>query len=183
MSGSSTKPRPLTQEQINLIHERFEISGGDVVAKVDYGTKIKVKKGTVAGCAIHRGYRLVWVGGGRQALAHRVAWVLHTGQDPWPMTVDHIDNNPSNNCPSNLRLATMRQQSQNCTSVKGSSSRFLGVYWQRGAGKWAAQIVADGKKKYLGMFTDEISAAIAYNKAAEEHHGEFANLNNVSEDT
>jgi hypothetical protein len=35
----------------------------------------------------------------------------------------------------------------------------------------------NGKKKYLGIFVDEITAAKRYNYEALKIHGEFANIN------
>lgn len=40
-----------------------------------------------------------------------------------------------------------------------------------------ARIVVDGKKLYLGQFSDPEDAARAYDAAADQHFGEFARLN------
>jgi hypothetical protein len=59
----------------------------------------------------------------------------------------------------------------------GKTSQFKGVY--RKDGKWAAQIVDNKKKKYLGTFGSEQEAARVYNVAAKDRFGEFAVLNDV----
>lgn len=44
--------------------------------------------------------------------AHRLAWLLHYGQ--WPADViDHIDGNPANNCITNLRCCSPKENKQN----------------------------------------------------------------------
>jgi hypothetical protein len=47
--------------------------------------------------------------------------------------------------------------------LRGSSSRFRGVIWHAGARKWQAKI----KDRHLGLFHDEVAAAITYDNAAE----------------
>lgn len=91
--------------------------------------------------------------------------------------VDHRDHNTLNNQRENLRLATNGQNNSNKTSRLNSSSRYLGVSRHTGTGKWQAEIRKRKTRLYLGLFTSEEDAAIAYNKAAIELHGEFANLN------
>lgn len=113
---------------------------------------------------------------GRNFLAHRAIWCLVTGQ--WPThTIDHRDGDPSNNRWANLRAATRSQNVRNRASAKGSSSWFLGVTWAIRRGKWRGQIEANGKRYWLGDFTDELDAARAYDAAAIVHHGSFARLN------
>ena len=53
---------------------------------------------------------------------------------------------------------------------------------QSGKLKYRAFINVDGKQKYLGVFSSDRDAAIAYNEAAVKHHGEFANLNKINPD-
>lgn len=90
---------------------------------------------------------------------------------------DHKDHNGLNNQRYNLRVATPAQNRANSRPVKNSSSKYLGVYWNKAARKWRAKIKKDYKGIYLGSFTNEIDAAKAYNDAAIKFHGEFANLN------
>lgn len=92
---------------------------------------------------------------------------------------DHRDRNGLNNQKDNLRIAT---KSQNAQNKKGTGkSKFLGVYLKRGKGYkrdyFAAQIKIKDKNTYIGFFKTEEEAAMAYDKFAIIHHGEFANLN------
>lgn len=92
---------------------------------------------------------------------------------------DHIDFDGLNNCRVNLRVVTPTESMMHTRARKNSSSRFKGVCWHKGAQKWLASIQVDKKQIYLGLFVEEEKAALAYNKAAEEHHGVFAVLNEV----
>lgn len=90
---------------------------------------------------------------------------------------DHIDLNGLNNQKHNLRIANRSQNNANRKSTKNSSSKFLGVFFNKKTGKWYASVRKDNKHNHLGYFFDEIEAAKAYNEAAKIFHGEFANLN------
>ena len=57
------------------------------------------------------------------------------------------------------------------------TSRFKGVSWDRHTRKWIAKIGFNGKQTYLGLFEDEIEAALTYDEAATRLHDEFAWLN------
>lgn len=93
--------------------------------------------------------------------------------------VDHADRDGLNNQRNNLRLATDSQSMANRASFNGSSSKYLGVQWHKMGKKWQAGICKNRKQIYLGLFDNEIDAALAYNKAASELHGEFASLNKI----
>jgi hypothetical protein len=61
-------------------------------------------------------------------------------------------------------------------------ARVAGVYWHDREQRWRALIsvsAGDGKTKqrYLGIFVNEEEAALAYDQAAREHHGDKAQLN------
>lgn len=108
--------------------------------------------------------------------AHRVIWAMQTGA--WPENqIDHIDRNPSNNRFENLRLATAGQNMANTSSRKGSTSKYLGVSWCKKNQKWRSRICKNGVYSYLGNYKCEVKAAKAYDQAAKEIHGKFANLN------
>lgn len=91
---------------------------------------------------------------------------------------DHIDCNPYNNQRSNLRPCTYSQNSANRAKWRKSASKYKGVSWITQNAKWRASICVRRHMIYLGNYTTEEAAARAYNKAALEHFGEFAHLNN-----
>lgn len=92
--------------------------------------------------------------------------------------IDHADGNGLNNCRSNLRNATPRQQSANRRKQGGTSSKFKGVCWKQFHRRWQAAVQADGcRQTYLGNFVHEEDAARAYDAAARLAFGEFAALN------
>jgi len=97
--------------------------------------------------------------------------------------IDHRNHNGLDNRRGNLRLATRLQNGRNRQKKKVSSSVYKGVaYWSvRGGsnGRWGAYIRIKGKTKHLGFFPNEREAALAYNDAAMEAHGDFACLNQV----
>lgn len=98
---------------------------------------------------------------------------------PDNLEVDHVDGNGLNNRKSNIRLATRMQNCANITVSREGTSQFKGVSWDTLSGKWKAQISANKKKKHIGLYADELHAARAYNRAAEQAFGEFACLNNL----
>lgn len=91
--------------------------------------------------------------------------------------VDHIDHDTLNNQRENLRLATPQQNSYNMLPQESTASGFKGVVWHNKAQKWRARISINGVRKSLGLYSDLIEAAKAYDSAAREHFGEFAYLN------
>ena len=99
-------------------------------------------------------------------------------QPPKGMIVDHKSRNKLDNTRENLRNATHAENARNNGKRHGGfSSRFLGVSRCKQSGKWQACIWVEGGNLWLGLFTDEVEAARAYDRAAVEHFGEFARLN------
>ena len=102
-------------------------------------------------------------------------------EDP-KVLVDHKSGSWFNNLESNLRPSTKSQNAMNQQNQEGTSSKYKGVCWHAPSKKWRAYIKINGKQIHLGYFNTEIEAARAYNKAALELFGEFANLNIIEED-
>lgn len=126
----------------------------------------------------HKGNYLMMRINGELVYAHRLAWFYHYGV--WPTKiVDHIDNDKTNNAISNLREATSAQNAarRKTTRLVGPS-RGVAVH-QSG---FVARIHHGGKRHYLGYFTDAENAKAAYEKAAQEIHGEFAHAPEVKKD-
>ena len=85
---------------------------------------------------------------------------------PKDMQIDHIDGNGLNNCRSNLKVVTPRENSQNLHIP--IRSRYPGVILDDRTGRWVAQIKIIRKKNYLGTFDNEKEAAKAYDWACNE---------------
>jgi hypothetical protein len=63
-----------------------------------------------------------------------------------------------------------------------SGARAAGVSWDSHAKRWKGVIKAEAgdgesKQRHLGCFVNEGDAALAYDQAAREHHGDKAKLN------
>jgi hypothetical protein len=110
---------------------------------------------------------------------------MHSLLTGWPR-VDHANGDGLDNRRQNLRQATQQQNMRNSRKYRGGSSRYKGVCWKIRNQRWLAQIyvseqdasgVPTKRKLHLGTFTDQETAARAYDAAAREHFGEFACLN------
>jgi hypothetical protein len=92
--------------------------------------------------------------------------------------VDHRNGDGLDDQRGNLRSCTTAQNNMNQRKrINPLSSRYKGVCWHKRDGKFQAEIKINGKSKFLGMFTDELDAALTYDSAAREHFGEFACCN------
>jgi hypothetical protein len=91
--------------------------------------------------------------------------------------IDHRDRNGLHNWRSNLRKATPSQSQANHGKQRGTTSQYRGVYRRKDCARWEARIRQNGKQKRLGLYVSEVDAALAYDKAAREIHGEFASCN------
>ena len=126
------------------------------------------------GSASH--YASTWVGEWKERqLLHMHHFII--GNPGAGNVIDHRDRDGLNNQKENLRVCTSVQNSANRSPW--GASKYLGVNPtnRNGKIKFRAFIGSKGKNKYLGIFKTETEAAAAYNTAAKELHGEFANLN------
>jgi len=107
---------------------------------------------------------------------------------PKGLDVDHINHDTLDNRKENLRVCTRRENLRNGLGWAKSSSKYKGVAWQEirwnpsknYVQKWIAYIQIGDKVTRLGYFEDEKKAALAYNKEAKKHFGEFTRLNNIN---
>lgn len=93
--------------------------------------------------------------------------------------VDHIDRNALNNRRNNLRLATTQQNARNQSISASNKTGYKGVMIIDGWIK--AKITVNYRTVDLGRFATIEDAAIAYNHAAVERFGEYANLNPIED--
>lgn len=97
--------------------------------------------------------------------------------------IDHINMNTLDNRKSNLRVATMSQNRANqvkSSYPKGTSSQYKGVLYDKVNKNWLCRVDYKNEERYNARFSNEHSAALAYNYHAERVFGEFARLNKVS---
>jgi hypothetical protein len=78
------------------------------------------------------------------------------------LTMDRIESDGDYE-PSNFRWATRELQNQNTRIRVDGSSKYRGVYWNNQKQKYSCKIHYNGINKYIGTFTNELDAAIAYN--------------------
>lgn len=93
------------------------------------------------------------------------------------LSVDHINGNTLDNRKENLRIVTHSQNTKNRTKSKNKTSKFKGVNFCKRSKKWRVRIKVEYKSINLGYYTNEIEAAIAYNKAAKKYFGKYAKPN------
>ncbi len=109
-------------------------------------------------------------------------------------SIDHINNDPLDNRKSNLRKADHQQNGWNKgkSKKKTCKSIYKGVRpspTKENPNRWQAYFKhveqgahkSTGKMVYLGYYDTEIDAAKAYNEAIVKYRGEFAWVNDITE--
>lgn len=130
-----------------------------------------VKVGSIADKA-HARYMEVSINKKRYK-SHRLVWLYLYGEFPKTI-IDHIDGNPLNNRPDNLRLATASTNNWNRKLNINSSTGIKGVRVHKN-GNYEARIMCNKVSYYLGVFNTIEEASVAIESKREELHGEFAN--------
>lgn len=109
---------------------------------------------------------------GRRVFMHRLLIEVPPG-----LVVDHCNGNGLDNRRSNLRVATVSQNTVHRGKDRGTyTSRYKGVDLTKDH-RWRARLMVHGRYELFAYFDTEIEAARAYDAAARIHHGEFAVLN------
>jgi len=113
------------------------------------------------------------------AKGQRAVLAMHRAilNPPSNLRVDHINHNGLDNRRENIRICTHPENMQNQRKIRGTSSKYKGTSWNKRIGKWQAYVQPNGVRLHLGYFSTEEEAAAAYDTAAIQYYGEFANLN------
>jgi hypothetical protein len=97
---------------------------------------------------------------GKQVYLHRLVWGIAYGD--CPQIIDHINQDKLDNRLCNLREATNSRNILNSGSRKKKSDLPMGVSLDRRRSKYLAQIVIDGRYRFLGYFLTPEEAEAAY---------------------
>lgn len=137
--------------------------------------KVKNRKDlsdNVAGHINSWGYRVIRIFG-KDYRSSRLVWLYMTGNWP-PTTIDHIDRNKSNDCWSNLRICSSSENLCNREIFNNNTSGYRGVMWNKQRKKWQSFISTNGKKIYLGLFSNKEDAIKKRKEAELLYHKNFA---------
>lgn len=161
------------------------ITGWDNYQVSTHGRVRNVATGRVLKLSFNnRGYYKVSLtreGKPRTFMVHRLvadAFLANPEGHPY---VDHKDRDQTNNHLGNLRRCSASQNVWNSKKAtkKPTSSSYKGVHFDVSHGAWCVQIRkyrSDTKRpqQIIGYYDDELQAAYAYDNAARELQGEFA---------
>lgn len=125
------------------------------------------KAGDIAGHNLKGYLRIVVDGAGYQS--HRLAFLYMTGSFPAHHT-DHINGVKNDNRWCNLRDVSSRVNSMNKKTYKNNKSGHTGVYFNKKANRWYAQIKVNYKRIHLGLF-ERIEDAIDARVEADIKYG------------
>lgn len=155
----------LTSERLRSVLA-YEPETGGFVWKARTAKCINI--GDAAGSTSSNGYTRIFIDG-KEWLAHRLAWLYVTGEQP-PACIDHIDGNRANNRWSNLRSVTHSVNIQNQkVATTRSKLGVLGV-GRHGVNTFRAVININGKDKHIGSFKTVEAASAAYLDAKRQFH-------------
>lgn len=161
----------LTQEYLkSILH--YDPETGEFLWLV---SKDGVKRGSIAGSIgahARKKYYVIKINR-HPYYAHRLAFLYMEGAFP-ENEVDHIGGDGANNKWSNLRSVSRSENGKNQCLRVNNISGVVGVSWDKKRSKWVSQICVNGKRKFLGYFSDKNMAAGA-RKAASIKYGFHSN--------
>lgn len=157
----------LTRDQLK---ELFEYKDGHLYWLVNRGYH-KVK-GKLAGTKESRGYWQISIGRGHVYKAHRLIYLLLTGDNP--KTLDHINGDRLDNRIENLRPSTDSQNQWNKRIHKNNKTGVPGVFKKRNS--YWAYVGLNNKRITLGYYKTIEEAAKVVSEARINYHKEFAKV-------
>jgi len=169
--------RPATKQDLETLEDYFYTKEGKLYAKYSYARR--VKEGQEVGCASGNGYLIVMCRY-KHYMVHRVIYFLHNKK--WPLgVVDHINGNPLDNRPENLRDISQGENTRSfASSHRNSVSKYRGVSPSRTS--WMSEIMCRGERIRKSGFLCEKEAALYYNYNAEKFGFHPNAYNKVFED-
>ena len=151
-----------SSKSANMFNNRFAGKEAGCVYRHDGGDRVNHRRKLMVGYHAVQMNRIVY------AMFHNI------DMGDLPAVIDHIDCNPLNDRPSNLRAATIRQNSYNRrANLKKKLGGAKGAFFDQRVNRWNAGICSNGSHIHLGTFETEAEAKAAYRGAATILHGDF----------
>ena len=149
--------------------ENYEVSNLGNVKSLKFG-KERILKPGLQGIKTRQYFGVILSNKGEQIKnfkVHKLVAMVFLNHKPngYKIIVDHINNIKTDNRLENLQLITQRENSSK--DRKNTSSKYIGVCWDKKSKKWQSSIRINGKKKYLGYFKNEKIASAVYLNAIE----------------
>ena len=105
---------------------------------------------------------------------HRYILGLEAGEKK---VINHKNHNTLDNRKENIEICSHKENIRFSRKKKSSTKGYKGIYRVNSSRKWTAQISVDGERIYLGVFSNEKDAALAYDWGAKKYFGKFAYVN------
>jgi hypothetical protein len=143
----------------------------DLFNKKRAGTRVSLSLLRWGYYGVHVSFR----GTRQHALAHRLVWALANGRMP-EAQIDHINGDPLDNRPSNLRSVTRQENSKNLARRFDNKSGVSGVTWRPATNRWSAQAQSGGRhyrQRSCKTFEEAVALRLQWEKELgyHENHG------------
>lgn len=165
------KAKPLPD--LNTLNQYFTYNAktGQLINNFTAG---KIKKGAVAGTLNYVGYVTVSVNNKRY-YAHRIIWMMLTGNDPLDFEIDHINNVRDDNRVENIRMVNRQKNSFNVKLRNTNKSGYKGVFWNKRDKCWTGKVMVDSKTYSTGACPTAEKANELVRELREKLHKDFHN--------
>ena len=143
----------------------YKVSNLGNVRSLNYRKKKGIVKQLSKGLNSNGRYRVTLCKNGKNSSnkkIHQLVAMAFLNHKPCghKIVVDHIDNNKENDKLYNLQLISNRENT--VKDIKGGTSKYTGVCWNKRQCIWKSSIRINGKVKHLGYFKSEKKASQAY---------------------
>jgi len=109
---------------------------------------------------------------GKNYGVHRIVFMYHHGY--FPIEVDHINGNKTDNRIENLRASNSTTNKFNIGIKKNNTSGIKGVHFSKRDKKWVVSFKVNGKLKWFGQYFDIDYAKFVVDAMYHKYHKEFA---------